>query len=221
MGSNMGEKLELDDHVRVDRLLPWFVNKTLDDDERDRVRRHLETCDACRASVSLLSTVRDRVLHDTATPIIPRPRTDRLLETIDAHARKARRTRTLVIFASAASVAAALVLVNLLLPDRGQAVPEPARYETTTSPVQRASMNYVLDVQFEAGVPPAARERVLDGLQAKEISPAGSDGVYRITVNLPASSLEELEGYARELESLSEIRTAHAVAVQLPVKAGQ
>lgn len=214
----MGEKLQLDDHMWVDRLLPWFVNNTLDDDERDRVRRHLDTCDACRASVCLLSTVRDSVHHGTATPMVPRPRADRLLETIDSHVSKGRRTRTLAMFASAASVAAALVLVNLLLPDREQAVTEPARYETTTSPVQHASMDYVLDVQFEAGVPAAVQQQVLEGLEAKEINSAGSDGAYRVTVNLPASSLEELERYARELESVSEIKAVHAVAVQLPVK---
>jgi Putative zinc-finger len=220
MGRNMGEKLELDDHVRVDRLLPWFVNNTLDDGELDRVRHHLDTCDACRASVSLLLTVRDSVQRGTATPIVPRPRTDRLLETIDTHTRKGRRTR-MVAIASAASVAAVLVLVNLLPPDRGQTVTEPARYETMTSPAQRVSMNYVLDVQFEAGVPPAAQQRVLDGLQAEEIRRAGPDGVYRIIVTLPASSLEELERFTRELESVSEIRAVHAVAVQLPVKTGQ
>ena len=217
----MGEELQLDDHARVDRLLPWFVNNTLDDGERDRVRSHLDICDACRESVSLLSAVQHSIHRGTATPIVPRLQTDRLLETIDTHVSKGRRTRVLAIFASAASVAAALVLVNLLLPAREQTVTEPARYETTTSPAQRASMNYVLDVQFEAGVPPAAQQRVLHGLQAKEISSAGSDGVYRITVNLPASSLEELERFTSELESASEIRAVHAVAVQLPVKTGQ
>jgi Putative zinc-finger len=221
MERNMGEKLELDDHARVDRLLPWFVNNTLDDGERNRVSRHLDTCDACREAVSLLLTVRDSVQRGTATPIVPRPRTDRLLETIDAHAGEGRRTRMMAIFASAASVATALVLVNVLLPDREQAVIEPARYETMTSPAQRGSMNYVLEVQFEIGVPPAAQQRVLEGLQAEEIRRAGSDGAYRIIVDLPASSLEELERFTRELESISEIRSVHAVAVQLPVNTGQ
>jgi len=217
----MGEKLELDDHVWVDRLLPWFVNDTLDDYERDRVHRHLEGCDACQASVSLLSTVHDSVHHGMAAPMVPRPRTDRLLETIDIHIRKGRRTRTLAVFASAACVAAALIIVNVLLTDREQAVTEPARYETTTSPALRASIDYVLDVQFEAGVPAAAQQQVLEGLEAEEINPAGSEGAYRVTVNLPAASLEELERYARELESASEIKAVRAVAVRLPVKTGQ
>ncbi|HLU05817.1 MAG TPA: anti-sigma factor [Woeseiaceae bacterium] len=217
----MGEKLQLDEHARVDRLLPWFVNNTIDDGERDRIRRHLDTCDACRKSVSLLSAVQDSIQRGTATPIVPRPQTDRLLEKIDTHVSKGRKTRMLTIFASAASVAAVLILFNLLLPARERTVSEPARYETTTSPVQRTSMNYVLDVQFEAGVSPAAQQRVLAGLQAKEITSAGSDGVYRITVNLPASSLEELELFTSELEGASEIRAVHAVAVQLPVKTGQ
>lgn len=217
----MGDKLQLDDHVRIDRLLPWFVNNTLDGGERDRVRRHLDSCDACRESVSLLSTVQESVRYQTATPMVPRLQTDRLLERIDAHVSKGRRRRTMAIFTSAASVAAALVLVKLLLPDPEQTVTEPALYETTISPAERSSMNYVLEVQFEAGVPPAAEQRVLDGLRVKDARPAGSPGTYRITINLPASSLEELERFTRELESVSEIRAVHAVAVQLPVKTPQ
>ena len=39
----MGEKVQMDDHGWVDRVLPWFVNNTLDVGEQERVRRHLGT----------------------------------------------------------------------------------------------------------------------------------------------------------------------------------
>lgn len=216
----MGEKVQLGDHAWADRLLPWFVNNTLDEAERDRVRRHVDGCDACRASVSLLSTVQDSVRHATATPIVPTPQTRRLLENIDTLDRTGRRTRALTAVAFAASVAAVLV-VTLLLPGREQAVTEPARYETTTSPVQRVSMDYVLEVQFEPGIPLAAQQQVLNRLEVKEINHGGSGGVYRVTVSLPASSLAELEQYARDLAASGEIRSVHPVAVQLPVKPAQ
>lgn len=217
----MGEKMQMDEHELIDRLLPWFVNNTLDAGEHHRVRRHLDTCAACQANVSLLSTVQSTVRHEIATPMVPLPRTERLLEAIDGLDRKKARLRPLTIMAVAASLGAALVVVTLLLPHREQAATEPVRYETTTSPVRGTSMDYVLDVQFEPGVSPAAQERLLRGLEAKDINRSGSDSMYRITVNLPAASLEELERYTDDLESRSEIRTVSAVAVQLPMKRQQ
>ena len=217
----MGEKVQMDNHAWVDRLLPWFVNNTLDDAERDRVRCHLDSCDACLGSVSLLSTVQDGVRHATATPMVPPPRTGRLLETIDSLDRKRGRLRTMAVTAFAASLAAALAVVTLLLPHREQAVTNPARYETTTTPGPIGSMDYVLDVQFEQGISLAAQQRVLRDAEAKELHQSGTRGMYRVTVNLPASSLEELERYTLELESLGEIKSARVVAVQLPMKPKQ
>ena len=217
----MGERIQMDDHRLIDRLLPWYVNNTLDAAEHRRVRRHLDTCAACQANVSLLSTVQSTVRHETATPMVPPPRTERLLEAIDGLDRKKARLRPLTITAVAASLGAALVVVTLLLPHREQAAMGPVRYETTTSPAGGMSMDYVLDVRFEPGVSPAAQERLLAGLEAKDIDRIGTDGMYRITVNLPAASLEELERYTRDLESLSEVRTVSAVAVQLPMKRRQ
>ncbi|MEX2124745.1 MAG: zf-HC2 domain-containing protein [Woeseia sp.] len=217
----MGKKMQMDDHGLIDRLLPWFVNDTLDGVEHDRVRRHLGTCEACRETVSLLSAVQSTVRHAGATPMVPPPRTERLLESIDSLDRKGRRLRPLAIMAIAASLAAALVVITLLLPNREHAVTEPARYETATAPARGASMDYVLDVQFERGTPIAAQERVLRGLEARDISRSEPDGMYRLTVNLPAASLEDLERFARDVESLSEIKSVRVIAVQLPMKRQQ
>ena len=217
----MGEKIQMDDHRLIDRLLPWYVNNTLDAAEHRRVRRHLDTCAECQANVSLLSTVQSTVRHEIATPMVPPPRTENLLEAINGLDRKKARLRPLTIMAVAASLGAALVVVTLLLPHREQPATGPVRYETTTSPAAGMSMDYVLDVQFEQGVSTAAQERVLRGLEAKDIDRIGSDSMYRITVNLQAASLEELERYTRDLESLGEVRTVSAVAVQLPMKRQQ
>jgi hypothetical protein len=214
----MGEKVQLDEHGWVDRLLPWFVNNTLDDGEHDRVRNHLNGCDACRQNVSLLSAVQASVRHATATPMVPPPRTGRLIDAIDSMDRKRAHVRTLATVALAASLAGVLVAITLVLPDRQRAPTQPARYETTTSPTNSGSMDYVLDLQFEPGIPVAAQERALRRLAAKEINRSGAEGAYRVTVNLPATSLEELERYTRDLESSGAIKTVTAVAVQIPVK---
>ena len=217
----MGEKVRLDDHGWVDRLLPWLVNNTLDDREYDRVRHHLDRCDACRQNVSLLSAMQASVRHATATPIVPPPRTGRLIDAIDSMDRKRAHVRTLATVALAASLAGVLVAVTLVLPDRQRTPTQPGRYETTTSPTHRGSINYVLDVQFEPGIPVAAQERALRRLAAKEVNRGDAAGAYRVTVNLPATSLEELERYTRDLESSSAIKTVTAVAVQIPMKPRQ
>ena len=41
-------------HKMVDALLPWYVNGTLDGDERDLVVRHLDECAQCRGEVEWL-----------------------------------------------------------------------------------------------------------------------------------------------------------------------
>jgi hypothetical protein len=42
-----------------------------------------------------------------------------------------------------------------------------------------------------------------------------------MTVNLPAASLEELERYTRDIESLAGIKSVSVVALQLPVEKQQ
>lgn len=46
-------------HEAVDRLLPWYVNGTLDADERAAVDAHLASCDRCRAGLADETVLRD------------------------------------------------------------------------------------------------------------------------------------------------------------------
>jgi len=41
-------------HSEAERLLPWYVNETLDDAEQTRVERHLAQCPQCRREVEFL-----------------------------------------------------------------------------------------------------------------------------------------------------------------------
>lgn len=210
----MGELMHSEEHDAIDRLLPWFVNRTLEPDEHDRVRRHVEDCGACREAVSLLSAAQSAVSHASATPMVPPPRADRLLEAIDGGGEAGRRPR---LTALAASLAAALLAAALLLPDREGPGTPPALYETATSTAHPVPMDYVLDIRFARGTPLAARDRVLQDLEARDVSATEAGRAYRITVRLPATSLEELEDYARDVESRPEIESAAVVALQLPV----
>ncbi|MEX2496809.1 MAG: zf-HC2 domain-containing protein [Woeseia sp.] len=216
----MSKQMKTGDHELVDELLPWFVNNTLSAAERDQVRQHLDGCTACQESVSLLSAVQSAVRHEPATPIVPPPRVEKLMAAIDGKGRKKWRLQPLAVLGIAASVAGALVIVTLLMPEPEQPLTGPARYETTTSPLQAASMDYVLDLHFTDDSTAAARERVLRNLDARDVN-KGVGASYRVTVNVPAASLEELERYTGALESMSEIESVGVVAVQLPMKKTQ
>jgi hypothetical protein len=82
-------------------------------------------------------------------------------------------------------------------------------------------MDYVLSIQFESGTSSTDRNRVLQDIGARDISGGHDEGSYRVIVKLSAASLSELDSYAGELESLSEISSVSVVALQLPVSPEQ
>ena len=51
-------------HHDVEVLLPWFVNGTLDDDDRLRVTAHLEDCTHCRGEVQSLRALQAEYAHE-------------------------------------------------------------------------------------------------------------------------------------------------------------
>ncbi len=217
----MAENKQELDHVEIDLLLPWYVNDTLDPAEHDRVAAHITTCATCQENVSLLSGIQSAVVRNKATPIVPQPRVDDFLNTIDAgtpsHQRDWRQPRLIV----AAAVAMLLLMTAVILSNQDDLTATPQIFDTATSMQQAAAMNYVLSIQFEPGTLATARARVLQDIQARDISGGIDEGAYRVIVQLPAASLEELERHTSVLESMPEIRSVNVVALQLPVSPRQ
>lgn len=56
-------KFEGSVHTEADRLLPWYVNGTLDEDERRQVERHLVECMSCQDEVAWLRTVQQQFVE--------------------------------------------------------------------------------------------------------------------------------------------------------------
>lgn len=214
----MGDAARNPEHLAVEPLLPWYVNETLSDGERARVRRHLAECGACREAESLLSRVETVVSRPMATPILPPMRPERLLEKIDRLERGGRRrwSRRPIIAAASLAIAAATLL--LLLPDREAGVPQPALYETVTSAPQQTTIDYVMNLAFEPNVGEADRQRVLRELDARDVRRDDASGAYHVNVTLAAASLDELERFTRAVEDRPEVRAARIVALQLPVQ---
>lgn len=50
-------------HAQADRLLPWYVNGTLDNDERAQVEHHLAECAPCRQEAAWLRAVQEQFVE--------------------------------------------------------------------------------------------------------------------------------------------------------------
>jgi hypothetical protein len=94
----------------------------------------------------------------------------------------------------------------------------PAMFETLTSAGADTSINYVLEVRFMPESSPDSHGAFFDSIGASQLATPMSSHVYRVALGLGPVSLAELELYADEIESRSEIASARFVAVQLPVE---
>lgn len=209
------------EHEEIDLLLPWYVNETLDPGEHDRVALHVASCIECQETVSTLTEMQAAVVKNKATPIVPRPRVDDLLESISSRRilhRLDRRQATTFVAAAAATL---ILVVTLLIaiPDSPTGIS--TEFETATSNRGAISMEYVLRIQFRVNSSEAERIRILQDIGARDISGGSAEGSYRAIVQLSAASLEELERYTDSLESLSEVASVEVVALQLPMKTKQ
>ncbi len=214
----MSDNRQLHDHNEIDLLLPWYVNHTLEPAEHDRVTRHLNACAECQESVSLLAEIQTAVVRNKATPIVPQPRIDELLDSISTSnpLRHLDRRPSKIFFAAAAVTL--LLIATLILSNQENRSGIPRRFETATSSQNSASMDYVLTIQFESGTSPVDRDRILQDIGARDVSGGSDEGSYRVIVQLSAASLEQLDSYTGDLASLSEVRSVAVVALQLPVR---
>ena len=51
-------EIEIHSHDEIQRLLPWFVNGTLDEAMQQAVREHLQSCPSCHAAYEWASRER-------------------------------------------------------------------------------------------------------------------------------------------------------------------
>ena len=202
-------------HDTVDGLLPWYVNGTLDGIERAAVDAHVVVCSECRQSLSLLRDIDSAIDHDAA-PLVPAPRPERLLATIDSVESRQRTGRRAWI--AAAGIAVVAVTVAILAVWSGSDDRLPALYETATSTSQPGAIDYIVELQFTSGLDEAARDDVLRAISGKLPRAVDGSGAYRVVVSLDAATLVELEAAIDAIESQPGIESARVVAVQLPVE---
>jgi len=208
-------------HDEINLLLPWYVNESLGPIEHDRVTKHMAGCTACQENAALLVAVQAAVVRNKATPIVPQPPVNQLLDMISAKSPIANTGWQQSKTAFTAAVVTLVLIATLILTNQDDRTEVPQLFETATSDLDGASMDYVLRLQFESGTSAADRDRVLQDIEARDVSGGAAEGSYRVIVRLSAASLEELGRYTDGLESLTEVRSVSVVALQLPVQSGQ
>ncbi len=202
-------------HDDCRELLPWYVNGTLSAAEHKEVARHVEHCTECHDDIDLLEQLRKAVLHSDATPIVPPASPDKLLRAVDRDTGRRRTVRRTATIGGLAAMLLITFVAGFLLSGRG--IPDPAQYRTLTSDPAVSTMDYVMEVRFEPGVPAADQDRILQSLAPGKIHAGPEEGMYRFALSQPDASLADIQDAGIRMERLPEIRSARIVAVQLPV----
>ena len=210
-------------HAELTMLLPWYVNGTLGAADRERVHEHLSSCADCREEVSLCMDMQASVQQAGPTPILPATTAEQILD-----ARKirgagiVRRTRPQIWSAAAAVMLVVMLSVSALAPGirsatSDQAVPN-QEFTAATAPVALPTVDYVLELQFAAGLSVDERTRVIVGISGSGIVIGADQTHVRVVVRLAPKSLQELQQYAADIQSRREIISATIIALQLPLR---
>jgi hypothetical protein len=199
-------------------LLPWYVNDTLDEDERDLVRAHLGSCEDCRQDVELLSHLQDTVRTESPSPLIPEPRSEELLAALDRDEQRGGLRRRWQRLAAAAAVVLVTGTAIILMAPWISPAETPTRFETATSTPTIGAINFVVELQFEIGIDESTRSDFFNAIQATDPPVRLDERSYRLTLDPGSLSLSDLEVYIEGIRSKPEISAVEVVAVQLPVE---
>lgn len=199
------------DHHEISELLPWYLNGTIGEPERQRVGAHLRSCAVCRDELSHERRIHEGMAADTGVEYMPTASLKRLQARLDGAAlepatgaaanepavprplrgRSMRWRRW-----AAASVAAAGLVIGLITADRyvefrARALPAP--YYTVTNSEAR-SPDEVIRAVFSPTITLVELQAILDEAQLRIVSGPTEAGVYSLAANSrrPVSSSLEL-----------------------------
>jgi anti-sigma factor RsiW len=165
-------------HVQADRLLPWYANGTLEDDERAQVEQHLAECVQCQREVAWLCALQDdfaeQAKQDDAVLEALHPR--RSAGMLGEPARRSffqwRRGRWLALLAA---LQAMVILVLGIIVFAGQQAP----YRTLSAPSGRGAL---LAVNFDSRTSEAQLRQLLRAQNARIVGGPTEGGTYVVRV---------------------------------------
>jgi anti-sigma factor RsiW len=182
------------EHLEVSALLPWYVNETLEERNRQRVDAHVGACADCREDLAAQQRICAAIEAQPAIDYMPVASLKRLQARLDAQAEPAaalalpqeRQTNRLPWRGwMAASIAVMAVAVALLAADRWAQVE--ARliqpdYYTVTKPAPRPQ-GEVIRAVFSPAITLVELQTILDEAQLRIVSGPTEAGVYSLASN--------------------------------------
>jgi hypothetical protein len=178
-------------HQDISELLPWYVNNTLAEGERLRVKAHLDVCGACRDDLRVELQLFARLSEERGIEYMPAASLKKLqsrIEQTDLRGAGPSAAVELAVPAHrgtwtgllAASVAALAVAVSLLAADRlTRPGGPPGNYYTVTTATERVP-DAVIRAVFTPNLTLERLQGVLDAAQLRIVSGPTEAGVYSL-----------------------------------------
>jgi anti-sigma factor RsiW len=208
-------------HDETERLLPWFVNGTLADDELANVQQHLAQCARCQQEVETLRQLQAVCVHESGTdgsvaivPAFARLRTR--IASATAHAPRSRWSGVLGGWWQAApwlrAAIAAQFGVIVLLGVWLIATPPPAGYRTLGDAGAAASAPGTgqLVVMFDPHIDEAQLRRLLQASGARIVDGPTAAGAYVLAV--PAARIATVRDALRAAPGVVLVETLEPAA---------
>ena len=194
----------------ISALLPWYVNDTIGEQDRQRVDAHLILCASCRDDLARERLICRSMTVETAVEHMPAASLKRLQARLDGvtapqadaptqvSAAQPRRSAAWQA-AMAASIAVAVVALSLLAADRWlqfrARTSAPSYYTVTTSAARAPGV--VIRAVFSPTITLAELQAILDETQLRIVSGPTEAGVYSLATKSGrpvSSSLALLRG---------------------------
>lgn len=206
---------EAPEHQEISALIPWYVNASIGERERQRVELHLNLCTACRDELQWQQRVYQGMTVDDGVEHMPAPSLRRLRERLDALERAAPRSQASrrrgrapqpgrrplwwggLTAASIAVLAFALGVLSATQWNRPGAHP-PASYYTVTTPTPPAP-HEVIRAVFAPATTVGELKAILDDAQLRIVAGPAAAGVYFLAANSArdvGASLQKLREHA-------------------------
>jgi putative zinc finger protein len=183
------------EHQEVSALIPWYVNDTLDEQERVRVNAHVAECASCRDDLAVNQRIFDGIAAQPALDYMPMASLKRLQARLDAVQGEGPSSPKIMPAGPepgeswrgwiAASIAAMTVAIGLLAADRWtefEARANQANYHTVTNSVPRPA-GEVIRAVFSPAITLDQLQAILDEAQLKIVSGPTEAGVYSLASN--------------------------------------
>jgi hypothetical protein len=192
------------EHQDISALLPWYINGSIGEDERERVDAHLILCAGCRDDLAQEQRIYQGMTVETAVEYMPAASLKRLQARLDGvviaassdpradvrthmPAAQERPGHRLMAWHGlmAASVAVMAVAISLLAADRwiqSRARAAAPDYYTVTTSAPRAP-GEVIRAVFSPTITLVELQAILDDAQLRIISGPTEAGVYSLAAN--------------------------------------